>query len=92
MGTDWISLIVFQSLAVVFNILLLNNITDKNFIYLSIFFTLFYKSALEAALFDEISITGQGSFAFSFWFSVLIACIFMYINKRVHKEVFLEHK
>ena len=93
MGTEgWTSLIVFQSLAVMFNMLLLNNITDKNFIYLGLMIMVVLKFAIESAIFDEVTVLGQGSFSFSFVFAIIIAVIFMYINKRVHKEVFIEHK
>lgn len=75
-----------------FNMLLLNNITDKNFIYLGLMIMVVLKFAIEAAIFDEVTVLGQGSFSFSFVFAIIIAVIFMYINKRVHKEVFIEHK
>ena len=75
--------------------LLLNNVIDRGFLIIGLLLTvLIYYGMLQAFFGTPVdgelpNVTGQ---AVIFGASTVIVMIYMYIQKRIHKEVFLEIK
>lgn len=71
----------------------MNNIMDKWFIVVgSILCAVIYYGIVMSFFTVEELAQGSKSYIASFSFSTIIVILFMYMNKRIHKEVFLEIK
>jgi len=84
---------MFQILVSCFNMLLLNNVMDRCFIFLGFILTIFLYIGIVMAMFTKEELeTGDTPYVFSFSSSTVCVMLFMYMSKRIHKEVFLEIK
>lgn len=89
----WTLLMMFQILVSCFNMLLLNNVMDRCFIFLGSIITIFLYIGIVMAMFTKEEIeSGETPYAFSFSSSTVFVMLFMYMSKRIHKEVFMEIK
>jgi hypothetical protein len=88
----WINLIVFQSYAVLINMMLLHNMFDNFVIYeVLIIAATFY--GLVVGLYTEQELQESlPSALILFTFALLLFRVFLHIQKKVHKEVFIEMK
>ena len=91
--SNWNLLIMFQIMVSCFNMLLLNNIMDKCFIILGSLLTVFIYFGIVKSFFtaEEMADGGAGYIG-SFSSSTVVVILFMYMQKRIHKEVFMEIK
>ena len=91
--SNWNLLIMFQIMVSCFNMLLLNNIMDRCFIILGSLLTVFIYFGIVKSFFtaEEMADGGAGYIG-SFSSSTVVVILFMYMQKRIHKEVFMEIK
>ena len=89
---NWNILIVFQALVSAFNLLLLNLVVERGFFVMAFIFTIGIYAGIFYSFFSGQLSAKHVSTVATFGFSTMIVMLFMYIQKRVHKEVFLEIK
>ena len=90
----WTMIIIFQTATTLFNMIMLNNIMDRFFLPISILLGFLTYSGMIIAIYDTLSlqVDEKNTFVSTMFFATLIIAIQLYIQKRVHKEVFLEQK
>jgi len=83
---------MLQSLATLMNLLIINNLYDKSLVF-EVFTTLVLFACLLYGLGRDEDLNNKYySIAFTFMFGAVFFRVFLYIQKRVHKEVFFEMK
>lgn len=86
-------MIVVQTICTVLNILLITNILDRGYVPIMIILIAFWHVGLQFALAGTtFTLEQKQNFTNSGIASTVFMFIFLYIAKRIHKEVFIEHK
>ena len=89
---QWNSQIILQALATLINLLLINNLFDNSLLF-EIVITLLLMLGIGRAVTKDEDMEGQlVQTVLAFLIAAVFFRIFLYIQKRIHKEVFMEMK
>ena len=92
--STWHLLIVFQIVVYCCNMILLNNVMDKGFFIIGVILSVAVYYGILSSFLSEDGVLLKDAHFFSvpFVLSMLIVALLMYMQKRMHKEVFMEIK
>lgn len=95
LGNTWHFLVLFQALATIMNLQIVNNLFDRSLFFelvmiASLFSGVYYGSMMKTESNKEL--LGNTSIELTLVVAIIVFRMFLYIQKRVHKEVFFEMK